>query len=328
MSTDERFNTTVQELISEGPTGVDSEIIEGPVADWATDFDHTSTDGRRTRSRSWTTSATAARSPTPNATAAPGCRCATTTSRPSPTTPSTSRRARSCSATTARPWRWRPIGIAPPSRRTRPSTTTPAGSSCRRSRRRRSTSSRRAPAAYCDELLDAVADQDVVDAAVDYAQHIPVRVIADMLGFPPEDGELFRGFVHDVLEGINEPLDKRFEMMQGLFELPRRPDPGPRRQPARRPHVVPDRRGDGREQLDVFHIAGTMALLLIAGIDTTWSRHRRVDLAPRRQPRRPPAPGGRPGAAAHRDGGAAPGLRAGHDGPPGEGGLRVQRRAR
>ncbi|MBV9933925.1 MAG: cytochrome P450, partial [Actinobacteria bacterium] len=32
--------------------------------------------------------------------------------------------------------------------------------------------------AYCEELLDAVAGQDVVDAAEQYAQHIPVRVIA------------------------------------------------------------------------------------------------------------------------------------------------------
>jgi cytochrome P450 len=125
--------------------------------------------------------------------------------------------------------------------------------------------------AYCEELLDSVADQDVVDAAVDYAQHIPVRVIADMLGFPQEDGEKFRGFVADVLEGINEPLEKRFEMMQGLFmylsEQIHDHVENPRDDLT---SYLIDAEMDGNK-LDPFHIAGTMALLLIAGIDTTWS---------------------------------------------------------
>ena len=33
--------------------------------------------------------------------------------------------------------------------------------------------------AYCEELIEAMRGRDVVDAAVDYAQHIPVRVIAE-----------------------------------------------------------------------------------------------------------------------------------------------------
>src|SRR5499427_7664787 len=41
--------------------------------------------------------------------------------------------------------------------------------------------------AFCHSLIDALDGRDVVDAAGDYAQHIPMRVIADMLGFPPED---------------------------------------------------------------------------------------------------------------------------------------------
>src|SRR5215470_17563662 len=46
--------------------------------------------------------------------------------------------------------------------------------------------------AYCHSLIDALGDRTDVDAAVEYAQHIPVRVISDMLGFPPEDGPSFR----------------------------------------------------------------------------------------------------------------------------------------
>src|SRR5881227_3807780 len=36
---------------------------------------------------------------------------------------------------------------------------------------------------YCESLVDDLRGRDVIDAAQDYAQHIPVRVIARMLGF-------------------------------------------------------------------------------------------------------------------------------------------------
>ena len=42
--------------------------------------------------------------------------------------------------------------------------------------------------AFCHALIDAFEGRDVVDAARDYAQHIPMRVIADMLGFPRRTG--------------------------------------------------------------------------------------------------------------------------------------------
>ena len=72
--------------------------------------------------------------------------------------------------------------------------------------------------AFCHSLIDAFDGRDVVDAARDYAQHIPMRVIADMLGFPPEDGPQFREFVEDLLEGINLPPDERIERVSRLFD--------------------------------------------------------------------------------------------------------------
>ena len=51
-------------------------------------------------------------------------------------------------------------------------------------------------------------DRDVVDAAEEYAQHIPVRVISKMLGFPEDDADRFRGFVNHVLEGVALPIEK------------------------------------------------------------------------------------------------------------------------
>ena len=66
-----------------------------------------------------------------------------------------------------------------------------------------------------------------IDGAVDYAQHIPVGVIARMLGFPPEDGDLFRGFVHTIIEGVDVPSEERIARL--------RPDPGVLHRPGRGP---------------------------------------------------------------------------------------------
>jgi cytochrome P450 len=124
---------------------------------------------------------------------------------------------------------------------------------------------------FCHSLIDALAGAHVVDAARDYAQHIPVRVIADLLGFPPDDGPQFREFVEDLLEGINLPPDERIARVSRLFDYLLA--------------QVDDHLGNPREdltgylinaelygrRLDPSHVVGTMALLLIAGIDTTWS---------------------------------------------------------
>jgi cytochrome P450 len=125
--------------------------------------------------------------------------------------------------------------------------------------------------AFCHSLLDGFAGRDVVDAAGEYAQHIPIRVIADMLGFPPEDGPQFTEFVESVLEGINLPQEERIERIERLDEYLLA--------------QVHDHLDNPREDLTTYlinaelygsklepgHVTGTMALLLIAGIDTTWS---------------------------------------------------------
>jgi cytochrome P450 len=125
--------------------------------------------------------------------------------------------------------------------------------------------------AFCHSLIDAFGERDVVDAATEYAQYIPIRVIADMLGFPPEDGPRFREFVENTLEGVNQDPDERIERMQQLFDYLLA--------------QIRDHVDHPRDDLTTFlinvelygskleaeHVAGTMALLLIAGIDTTWS---------------------------------------------------------
>jgi cytochrome P450 len=125
--------------------------------------------------------------------------------------------------------------------------------------------------ACCHALIDDFAGQTVVDAARDYAQHIPMRVIAAMLGFPPEDGPRFREFVENTLEGVNLPPEERMARMSALFDYL-----------LDQIHEHLDHPRDDLtsflinaelygHKLDAGHVAGTMALLLIAGIDTTWS---------------------------------------------------------
>lgn len=123
----------------------------------------------------------------------------------------------------------------------------------------------------CRELLDLLLDEGPeVDAATQYAQHVPVRVIAGMLGVPKEDGDKFRGFIHRILENpgghagqiaYEDTLD--YYLRQVVEEHRREP----------RDDLIGyllDAEMDG-EHLSTEHIGGTVALLLIAGIDTTWS---------------------------------------------------------
>ena len=44
----------------------------------------------------------------------------------------------------------------------------------------------------CNDLIDKMGDRDDIDAALEYSQHIPVLIIAEMLGLPLEDADKFR----------------------------------------------------------------------------------------------------------------------------------------
>lgn len=124
---------------------------------------------------------------------------------------------------------------------------------------------------YCRQLLDVVEEREVVDAAKEYAQHIPVRVIAKMLGFPAEDADQFREFVHNALEAVDLPVEQRmanFEKLDAyLSEQVRDHIENPRDDLTT---FLLEAEMNG-ERLNADHVRGSIALLLIAGIDTTWS---------------------------------------------------------
>ena len=72
--------------------------------------------------------------------------------------------------------------------------------------------------AVASELLDGFAGLGHADAARDYAQHIPVRVIAHMLGVPASDEDMFTNWAVRILqEGFNDlaaSLDAILEVLQ------------------------------------------------------------------------------------------------------------------
>ena len=127
----------------------------------------------------------------------------------------------------------------------------------------------------CTGLLDEMGEVEpgtsVVDAAVQYAQHIPVNVISRMLGFPPEDDDYFRRCVHHFLERVNEPVEARQASGLNLDAYLDRQIAEHRENPRDDLTTYLLRAEIGGAPLSDAHIRGSIVLLLIAGIDTTWS---------------------------------------------------------
>ena len=70
----------------------------------------------------------------------------------------------------------------------------------------------------CNQLIDKFIAKGEADAGTDYAQQIPVRVIATMLGVPTEMADEFTGWVRGVLEvGLTDPkvrLESRLKILK------------------------------------------------------------------------------------------------------------------
>lgn len=125
----------------------------------------------------------------------------------------------------------------------------------------------------CRELLDKTDGQREFDAAVEYARHIPLRVIIGMLGFPQEDADIFRKFIQQVLEDVDQsPEDRQTVIQQGEIDdyMDAQIDDHVARPRDDLTSFLLQAEIDGN-RLPREHVRGTMTLLMIAGIDTTWS---------------------------------------------------------
>ena len=125
--------------------------------------------------------------------------------------------------------------------------------------------------AACHLLIDRFIDAGEADAAVDYAQHVPGLVTLNMFGLADADADQFRRWIHDIIEaGFEDVEQSRISTLELLAYF--------------REHLDQRRRGGGDDLIawvagaevdgEPIHErmqAAMLFLLLIGGIDTTWS---------------------------------------------------------
>jgi len=125
--------------------------------------------------------------------------------------------------------------------------------------------------ALANELIDKFIGRGSADVAVEYAQEIPVRLIAHMLGLPESDGDLYRKWIKMILEDgitdVNIAVEAAGEMTHYFM--------GYVHDRAEKPgddliSYLLNVRSNG-QPLAPENVIGSLRLLLIAGIDTTWS---------------------------------------------------------
>ena len=123
----------------------------------------------------------------------------------------------------------------------------------------------------CNSLIDGFAAKGEADAAADYAQQITPRVIAHVLGIDPARAGDFVKWVRGILElGQTQPeMRIRYRgIIRDFFQemvTERRRNP---RDDAISTLIEAEVAG---EKLDDYKVVGVCFLLLVAGIDTTWS---------------------------------------------------------
>lgn len=126
--------------------------------------------------------------------------------------------------------------------------------------------------AMANDLIDGFIDAGRCDAATDYAQHVPIKVITRMLGIPDSDHVRFRNWIHRLIEESplagDATVDAIFEI--GGYLAEHVADHRATRRDDIITHLLDARMPDGRT-LDDREILGVCILLLLAGIDTTWS---------------------------------------------------------
>jgi cytochrome P450 len=124
---------------------------------------------------------------------------------------------------------------------------------------------------FCRELLAALDGCDRADAAEQYSQHLPVHVIARMIGVPEDDADVFRDWVYRNFQLGPKDNEARAAVTIEMNEYFRA--------------LLDDRRLEPRDDLATLVVQaeidgarvpddlqrGYLLLLILAGIDTTWS---------------------------------------------------------
>lgn len=124
---------------------------------------------------------------------------------------------------------------------------------------------------FSRELIGALDGQEAVDAAAQYAQHIPVHGICRLLGIPESDGDLFRDWIFrnfQLAPRDNAVREQLVAEMQAYVteQLARR-----RAEPADDMLTLVAHGTLDGEPIPLELQRGYVNLLILAGIDTTWS---------------------------------------------------------
>jgi cytochrome P450 len=129
-----------------------------------------------------------------------------------------------------------------------------------------------------EDLLDELGDHDVVDGAAGFAELVPVRLMSHLFGVPASQGREFRRWVDGILkDGLLdiEVAREANRAMQAYFvrELRARRDGGAAKDDL--VQVVLEARlteedGSTRELTEREQV-GSLYVLMVGGIDTTWS---------------------------------------------------------
>ena len=125
--------------------------------------------------------------------------------------------------------------------------------------------------ALCHRLIDGFIDQGECDAAMAFAVHIPAKTIAHVIGVDPDRTDEFVGWVRGVLEeGLSDPPTRnkyRRIIRQYFGELVEARQAAPTDDLIS--HML-EQEIDG-QPVRKKEVVGMCVLLLVAGIDTTWS---------------------------------------------------------
>lgn len=126
---------------------------------------------------------------------------------------------------------------------------------------------------HCNDLIDKFIGKGTADGAVDYAQQIPPYVIAAMLGIPREMKDTFTEWVRNFLElgllNLENAVEARTNILTFLWAQLEQRKANPDNFDDLLSYLVKSK-VDGQPVPDM-HILGTSFLILVAGIDTTWS---------------------------------------------------------
>ncbi len=122
----------------------------------------------------------------------------------------------------------------------------------------------------CARLVDEIVQRGEGDAAADYAQQIPVRVIGHILGVPESMSATFTEWVRDALEFAYDAERRQRGVVAIVGYIQAAIE-------ERQANPVDDfisellqAEHDG-EPIGIPVVMGMCALLLVAGVDTTWS---------------------------------------------------------